>query len=46
MVGFTLRELILAAAIVGVLVAWFVDRQILHDAVQTASSIISSARER
>jgi len=45
MAGFTLRELIIAAAIVCVLVAWFVDCQVLHEALRTASAIISSARE-
>jgi len=45
MFGFTLRELFLAAAIFCVLVAWFVDGQVLHEALRTATAIISSARE-
>jgi len=43
---FTVRESFLAAAIFVVLVTWFVDRQVLHQAVQTASAIIASARKK
>ena len=46
MSSFTLREFILAATIFCLLVAWFVDRQVLHDALQTASALINAARER
>jgi hypothetical protein len=44
--GFSIRETIFAAAIVCVLVAWFIDRQVLHDALYVASSIMAAARER
>jgi len=42
----TVRNLVLAAAIIYSLVSWLIDRQILQDAVQYASEIVAAARER
>jgi hypothetical protein len=46
MMSTSIREILLAAGVMCALVAWFLDRQVLHDTLQVATSIIAAARER